>query len=726
MRTLKLYGVILCQIIPAFSLLTSSAANEKGNQRPLVFVITGESNSGGSGRNSDASPKEMAPRPAVQIMNLTSGKFGFEDMQLGVNNLRDHFRMNENQYNTRHGFENQLANSAETGAFSNRKQVYLIKTGHGGSRIGEWTENSPSGYWSKFLERTNAGKRQLPGNPQWVVWFSLGINDAIAKTPIEKWEEEVRLHLKRIQKQLPGAIIVMTQFQSMNPADGKKTGHNYPDTDKAIAKIAADTPDVYAVDSTGAALVDRNHWSYAGLKTVTRRMVKITNQALGNGSLTRTKDPYIWAVRAGSELSGEKLRSLAVGADGFIYITGQFAGEADFGPYKLISKGGADCFVAKINSEGKFIWAKQIGGGAIERGYGIDADAQGHVFVTGHFQSRHLTFAGKELENLGDYDVFTASYDQNGKERWMRTGGGPGYDYGHGLDIMPGGGCVTAGRMVGPAALDGKILESKEKSVNLFVARYTDGGDLVWAKTGGIPASAGASDVAVEKSGNIWVCGSAAKGATYAETPLGKAEAGSLMVAKISGKDGSLIHATRFGGKAKGHIAGIIPDEANGGCYVSGAFEGEITLGPEKFVSKGDKDILVAYFDKDGNLKWIRSGGGTGWDLALGIGIDKAGHVLVTGFITEEGDFGRDFPAIKGPAREGFVSSYNRKGQLLWIVENGGSDNEINEDVAVDKEGYIINGGGFQTDGIFGRFKLTAKSAKGRGQDIFVTKFRKP
>ncbi|NOY00331.1 MAG: hypothetical protein GXP30_11435 [Verrucomicrobia bacterium] len=170
-----------------------SADEGQSEKRPLVFVITGESNSGGVGRNAKATPKEMAPRPSVQIMNLTDGKFAFETMQLGVNNLRDHFRL-QDYYEVWHGFENELANAVERNDFPSYKQVYLIKTGHGGSRVEQWSEANSSGFWKKFLERIDAGKKQVPTNSQWVVWFSLGINDAIDKMPIDQWEKETRAH----------------------------------------------------------------------------------------------------------------------------------------------------------------------------------------------------------------------------------------------------------------------------------------------------------------------------------------------------------------------------------------------------------------------------------------------------------------------------------------------------------------------------------------------------
>ncbi|MEI6786924.1 MAG: SGNH/GDSL hydrolase family protein [bacterium] len=244
---------------------TASAAD-----RPLVFVFTGESNSGGIGRNAEATPAEQAVRPSVQIMNLTNGLFTFEPLLLGQNNLRDHAGL-ESYYAGCHGLEVGLANAVEAGAFKGLKHVYLVKTGQGGSKIEQWAPEA--GYWKKFDQRLSAATRQVPTNAQWVVWFSLGINDAIANTPIASWKQDTLAHLKRIKKELPGAPIVMTQFQSMK---------RYAATDKTLAEIAAEEPGVFVVDSTGAGMEpDGNHWNYAGLKTVAQRMVETTVKALG-------------------------------------------------------------------------------------------------------------------------------------------------------------------------------------------------------------------------------------------------------------------------------------------------------------------------------------------------------------------------------------------------------------------------------------------------------------
>jgi hypothetical protein len=117
-----------------------------------------------------------------------------------------------------------------------------------------------------------------------VVWFSLGIKDSIARTPVTTWKKKTLAHLNRIKAQLPNAVIVMTPFQFMG----------YPQINAAIAAIAAEEKDAFVMDSTGAALSDANHWSYKGLKTVTKRMIKVTQDELG----LRTPEPPRKPIKA--------------------------------------------------------------------------------------------------------------------------------------------------------------------------------------------------------------------------------------------------------------------------------------------------------------------------------------------------------------------------------------------------------------------------------------------
>ena len=238
----------------------------------LAFVITGESNSGGLGLNSDATPQELASHSSVQITNLTSGNFLYENLQIGVNNLRDHNGLDA-YYDNSHGFELQLANAVEAHMFPDNERIYLTKTGQGGSVVAQW--NVGNTYWTKHLQRTAAAKTQLPTDRQWVVWLSLGINDAIYGTATSTWKAAMVAHINKIKADLPGAIIILTEFQSMSANSG------YPAYNTIIEEIAAEEANVFAITTTGAALKDSNHWSYTGLKTVTSSLVAMTKTQLG-------------------------------------------------------------------------------------------------------------------------------------------------------------------------------------------------------------------------------------------------------------------------------------------------------------------------------------------------------------------------------------------------------------------------------------------------------------
>jgi hypothetical protein len=262
--------------------LAIGAAEPSKASRPLCIVITGESNAGGFGLNKSATAAELALRPCVQIMNLTSGKYEFEDLRIGVNNLRKH-RMLESRETSCHGFELELANVVAEGALPGYRQVYLIKTGQGGSVLANWKEDQPD-WKDNFLPRIEAGRKQLPADVQWVVWLSLGINDARRKTPncmtAPIWKTEMSCFIDRLQKELPKAVIVMTGFQSMG----------YAEFNQAIAELAAEKKGVFAIDSTGASKADGNHWNYAGLKLITGRLIGATLEGLkgtggdGNGA----------------------------------------------------------------------------------------------------------------------------------------------------------------------------------------------------------------------------------------------------------------------------------------------------------------------------------------------------------------------------------------------------------------------------------------------------------
>src|SRR5690606_1756907 len=80
---------------------------------------------------------------------------------------------------------------------------------------------------------------------------------------------------------------------------------------------------------------------------------------------------------------------IQVDAAGYVYTTGTFQGTGDFNPgsgvFNLVSAGGSDIFVQKMDSDGNFIWAKAMGGSGADTGFALAVDGSQNVYVTGSF-----------------------------------------------------------------------------------------------------------------------------------------------------------------------------------------------------------------------------------------------------------------------------------------------------------------------------------------------------
>ena len=82
---------------------------------------------------------------------------------------------------------------------------------------------------------------------------------------------------------------------------------------------------------------------------------------------------------------------------GSVYSTGQFKGLGDFDPGPgtcnlIASNGYPNAFVSKLDGDGNFVWANNIGGsGYYDAGYGLVLDNAGNVYATGSFQDA-ITF----------------------------------------------------------------------------------------------------------------------------------------------------------------------------------------------------------------------------------------------------------------------------------------------------------------------------------------------
>lgn len=117
-----------------------------------------------------------------------------------------------------------------------------------------------------------------------------------------------------------------------------------------------------------------------------------------------------------------------------ILVGGVFEGNLDFdlsaNTYTLTSYGFQDAFILKLDANGDYLWAKQIGGSTDnDQCNAITTDATGNVYTTGiffgnaDFDTSASTFT---LQSNGQNDVFISKFDSNGNLNWAKSFGSGG------------------------------------------------------------------------------------------------------------------------------------------------------------------------------------------------------------------------------------------------------------------------------------------------------------
>ena len=115
---------------------------------------------------------------------------------------------------------------------------------------------------------------------------------------------------------------------------------------------------------------------------------------------------------------GDNQQTMVTDPEGNSYLTGYFNGEAVFGATTLNSIAGKnDIFVAGFNSAGIPVWAIQAGGDGNDLGYNIAMDKQGDLYVTGSFHGT-IRFGNRSLKAPVYTDLYMAKYTSSGKLLW--------------------------------------------------------------------------------------------------------------------------------------------------------------------------------------------------------------------------------------------------------------------------------------------------------------------
>ncbi len=343
---------------------------------------------------------------------------------------------------------------------------------------------------------------------------------------------------------------------------------------------------------------------------------------------------HVWSKRYGSTLV-DFGRELAVDASGNAYLAGFYSGTVDFGGGPLMSAGGLDVFVLKLDASGGFLWSKRLGSTSNDECEGLALDNAGNIVITGYF-SGSVDFGGGPIMSAGNQDIFLAKYDANGAHVWSRRVGGTAYDYASAVACDLSGNVALVGYFLGSADFGGGFLMSAGDA-DIFVAKYDPSGTHVWSRRYGSIFRDEGYAVDTDPSGRVLAAGAFRLTVDFGGGGL--VSSGNLdMFALQLDAAGTHQWSRRFGDSANDGARAIV-DDGYGGVFLTGYFNFFVDFGGGEFVANGATDTFLAKFNDAGVHQWSATFGDTQADEGSALA-SRAGLLLATGSFSQSVNFG--------------------------------------------------------------------------------------
>lgn len=356
------------------------------------------------------------------------------------------------------------------------------------------------------------------------------------------------------------------------------------------------------------------------------------------------KGAHIFSKRFGNA-SSQQGNGVTFDKDGNIYVIGSFQGSIDLGGGSLLSAGGDDVFVAKLDSKGKHIWSSRFGGLSSQVGLFIGVDEFDYVTVAGQFAGT-VDFGDGAQTSAGGDDIFVLNLDPSGGLLWSKRAGDLGSDSVGGMVVDTTGYVYLTGRFSYTIDFGGGLLTSIGAD-DIYVAKLDYYGGHLWSERAGDLVGQQGTAIAVGEYGDVYVAGDFQGTADLGGGPLTSAGGTDIYVAMLDSSGGP-VWAKRFGDASDQHAAGIAVD-ASGNVLVTGQLQGSMNFGDGPLTSAGGNDIFVAKLDPSGTSLWSQSFGDSSFTQAgRSITSDASGSVIAAGSFGGTADFGGGLLQCKG------------------------------------------------------------------------------
>ena len=370
--------------------------------------------------------------------------------------------------------------------------------------------------------------------------------------------------------------------------------------------------------------------------------MSVLSQAILLGFSNSSSQSY-WFLTVGDSNSNTG-NDVAIDGDGNVYTSGM---------------SNSDIFVIKHDKDGTEQWQRLINTNSSEQ-IGIGLDNSNNVYVVGD----------TDVSSQGSLDFHITKFNSSGTEIWQRGLGGSGIEqfFGHSTTDSSGN---TYGIGYTTSAGQGTFAQ--------YLVKWNSSGTVQWQRTLSMSGQHAGHDVALDSSGNVYMCG---------ESDLGTLNNTSLTLAKWT-SNGTHQWTRYLRGSSYGEYGYGVAVDSSDNIYVCGSTSS---------VGAGSNDLLLVKYNSSGTVQWRRTLGGSGSDEGKGVAVDSSDNIYVCGTTRSTSNGNRYM----------MIAKYNSSGTLQWQNTLGGSNRDEGEHIEVDS-----------SDNIY----VVGRTQSGQGSnDIFVAK----
>ncbi|MGB0431285.1 MAG: SBBP repeat-containing protein, partial [Bacteroidia bacterium] len=260
-----------------------------------------------------------------------------------------------------------------------------------------------------------------------------------------------------------------------------------------------------------------------------------------------------------------QLRDLVVDDSLNLYFTGIFEDtlflSSKYKGKRIIAKGLNDAIFGKINSKGKLVWIKHIGGTSRTYGHSIDLDSKGNIIISGGFAGNtdfDPSSGTSSKTSSGNYDAFIAKYSNSGALNWVINIGNSEHDFCNDVKVGPTDEIIATGSFQYSCnfnPLGSNVRRTSWGAEDIFICKYNSKGQVQWLRTHGNSQSDIGFALDIDNKGNVYTTGSFSgktdfdfSGKTHELTPSGRSDIFLLSLDSL----GNYKWAHKYGSKSTG------------------------------------------------------------------------------------------------------------------------------------------------------------------------------